>query len=388
MVVEKGYKQTEVGVIPISWEFKELNDLIDSDRSIRYGIVQPGKFDLYGRYLVRGQDYSFGWASPDTLFKVSSTIEEKYKNARLRKGDLILTIVGAGTGHVATVPDWLDGSNITQTTARIPIDRNKANSDYIKYYLHSTTGKKIISNFIKGAAQPGLNIGDVRIFAVILPPLPEQTAIATALSDMDALIAQTEKLIEKNKAIKQGVMQELLKPKEGWVTKKLGEVCEIKKGTQMNRSILKSADDYPVINGGVLPSGYTSLWNQIENTVVISEGGNSCGYVNLIKTKFWQGGHCYSLKSDLNNDYLFQLLKSIEVKIMALRVGSGLPNIQRNRLSSLVINIPSIEEQNTIASILSNQDMMINILENKLQKLRLQKQGMMQALLTGKIRLI
>jgi type I restriction enzyme S subunit len=261
MVVENGYKQTEVGLIPQDWQVHQLGDLIESERSIRYGIVQPGKFDINGRYLVRGQDYSFGWAHPDTLFKVSPFIEEKYKNARLKAEDLVLTIVGASTGHVSTVPDWLDGANITQTTARIPIDKSKANSDYIKYFLQSKIGQKVIANYIKGAAQPGLNIGDVRIFTVILPTSKEQTAIATALSDMDALIAQTEKLIEKKKAIKQGVMQELLRPKKGWVTKKLGDVFEIEKGAQLNRSTLDSDSEFPVYNGGIAPSGFTSSYN-------------------------------------------------------------------------------------------------------------------------------
>jgi type I restriction enzyme S subunit len=74
--------------------------------------------------------------------------------------------------------------------------------------------------------------------------------------------------------------------------KKLGDICEIRKGEQLNRSTLNDNEYYPVYNGGISASGYTSDWNQIENTIIISEGGNSCGFVNFIKTKFWQGGHC------------------------------------------------------------------------------------------------
>ncbi len=389
MVVENGYKQTEVGLIPQDWQVHQLGDLIESERSIRYGIVQPGKFDINGRYLVRGQDYSFGWAHPDTLFKVSPFIEEKYKNARLKAEDLVLTIVGASTGHVSTVPDWLDGANITQTTARIPIDKSKANSDYIKYFLQSKIGQKVIANYIKGAAQPGLNIGDVRIFTVILPTSKEQTAIATALSDMDALIAQTEKLIEKKKAIKQGVMQELLRPKKGWVTKKLGDVFEIEKGAQLNRSTLDSDSEFPVYNGGIAPSGFTSSYNTQENTIIISEGGNSCGYVNYIKSKFWRGGHCYEIRPNnlLNKEFAFFLLKYNEPNIMALRVGSGLPNIQRSNLAKYYIKYPDLKEQELISEFLMDLQNSFELLNDKLQKIKLQKQGMMQALLTGKIRL-
>jgi type I restriction enzyme, S subunit len=112
MVEGISFKQTDLGLIPQDWEIFQLGHLIEPERSIRYGIVQPGNFDINGRYLVRGQDYSFGWANPDTLFKVSQIVEEKYKNARLKAGDLVLTIVGASTGHVSTVPAWLDGATL------------------------------------------------------------------------------------------------------------------------------------------------------------------------------------------------------------------------------------------------------------------------------------
>jgi len=203
------------------------------------------------------------------------------------------------------------------------------------------------------------------------------------------LISSIEKLIDKKRNIKQGAMQQLLKPKDGWVVKKLGEVAEIKKGEQLNRSTLNENDIYPVINGGILPSGYTDKWNQKAETIIISEGGNSCGYVNFIRTNFWQGGHCYSLDTKIKKDFLFQLLKSLESFVMGLRVGSGLPNIQRNRLIDFIINIPpSLEEQTRIAIILSDMDAEIEGLERKLNKYRMIKQGMMQELLTGKTRLI
>jgi type I restriction enzyme, S subunit len=118
----------------------ELKNLIDINRKIRYGIVQPGKYDPNGRYMVRGQDYSFGWVDEKQLFKVSDIVEEKYKNARLKANDLIMTIVGT-VGHVEIVPKWLNGANITQTTARIAIDPSKANYIYCKYYFESENGK-------------------------------------------------------------------------------------------------------------------------------------------------------------------------------------------------------------------------------------------------------
>jgi len=154
--IKDGYKKTEIGIIPEDWNLNILNDLIVEERPIRYGIVQPGKYDADGRFMVRGQDYSFGWVDSNNLFRVSPQVEERYKNARLSTGDIIITIVGAGTGNIEVVPKWLDGANITQTTARIAIELNRAYSVYCKYYLQSSQGKKQVMLYIKGLHNQGL----------------------------------------------------------------------------------------------------------------------------------------------------------------------------------------------------------------------------------------
>ncbi len=205
------FKQTDVGRIPEDWGLVELVTLVDPSRSIRYGIVQPGDYDPQGRYMVRGQDYSEvkGWASPIQVFRVSPRIEERYRNARVKTGDLIMTIVGY-CGHVEIIPEWLDGANLTQTTARIAIQPDKAVSAFCRYMLLSQTGMNQVAAYMKGAAQPGLNCGDVEQFLVPLPPLPEQAAIAEVLTDMDAELAALEQRREKTRALKQAMMQELL----------------------------------------------------------------------------------------------------------------------------------------------------------------------------------
>jgi type I restriction enzyme S subunit len=205
------FKQTEVGIIPDDWRLARLATLVDPARSIRYGIVQPGDYDQQGRYMIRGQDYSEvkGWAAPSEVFRVSQRIEERYRNARVKTGDLIMTIVGY-CGHVEVIPEWLDGANLTQTPARIAIQPDKAVSAFCMYVLRSPTGRNQVAAYMKGAAQPGLNCGDVEKFVVVLPPLPEQTAIAEVLSDMDAELAGLEQRRAKTRALKQGMMQELL----------------------------------------------------------------------------------------------------------------------------------------------------------------------------------
>jgi type I restriction enzyme, S subunit len=201
----------ELGMRPDDWAVIRLKDLVDPSRGIRYGIVQPGKYDPNGRFMIRGQDYSEakGWADPSDVFRVSDAVEQRYRNARVRHGDLIMTIVGY-CGHVEVVPAWLDGANLTQTTARIAISPDKASPSFCKYVLQSVVGRVQVASFLKGAAQPGLNCGDVECFRLPLPALPEQIAIASVLSDMDAELAGLEARRNKTRSLKQAMVQELL----------------------------------------------------------------------------------------------------------------------------------------------------------------------------------
>ena len=205
-------KETKLGLIPEDWGEVRLNDLIDKSRKVRYGIVQPGDYDPNGRFMVRGQDYSLskGWNNPENLFRVSHVVEVKYKKARLKGGDLILTIVGAGTGHAQEIPDWLEGANITQTTARIAINQFEADNKFYLQYLNSDLGKKQTYRFIKGGAQPGLNIRDVEVFNLAKPQLMEQRKIASVLSSADQELNKLLTQLDQLKEQKKGLMQKLL----------------------------------------------------------------------------------------------------------------------------------------------------------------------------------
>ena len=165
-----------------------------------------------------------------------------------------------------------------------------------------------------------------------------------------------------------------------WESINLGNVCNIKKGEQLNKLALEDAGDYPCINGGISPSGYTDKWNTEENTITISEGGNSCGYINFIKTDFWSGGHCYSLigiKNFLDRDFLYYALKGRENLIMDLRVGSGLPNIQQKAIKAFEFIYPKDKaEQHKIAEILSKVDKAILETEIIIAKHNLIKTGL------------
>lgn len=236
---------------------------------------------------------------------------------------------------------------------------------------------------------------------IAVPPFDEQKKIAQILSTWDKAISVTEKLLTNSQQQKKALMQQLLTGKKRLLDENgvrfsgewkqdvnLGSIINISKGVQINKNTLSEDGQFPVINGGIAPSGFTSEFNTDENTITISEGGNSCGYVAFQKKSFWCGGHCYAVrKTALDLSFTFHLLKYNELKIMGLRVGSGLPNIQKKAIETFTVNFPvtSVEQQK-IAAVLSAADDEIATLEKKLACLRDEKKALMQQLLTGKRR--
>jgi len=183
-----------LGEIPAHWNVSLLDKVVDPLRRITYGIVQPGVPDPDGILMVRGQNYSRGWSSPEDIFRVSPEIEAPYRRARLKAGDIVVTIVGAGTGNVALVPAWLEGANLTQTTGRVATDNRKMSNRFVAYFLQSKVGSASVELAVKGAAQPGLNLGHLAKFPVVISPLDEQHRIADFI---DSEIAKFESLEER-----------------------------------------------------------------------------------------------------------------------------------------------------------------------------------------------
>jgi type I restriction enzyme S subunit len=270
------------------------------------------------------------------------------------------------------------------------ISKENTDNEYL-YYLLQTKKRNMLEVAI-GSTFLEISKTELSNIEVCVPKeKTEQHCIAQVLSDTESYISALEKLIEKKRLIKQGAMQELLTGKRRlpgfsgeW--KKKNNIFNFKKGEQ--RSALDSGK-YPLYNGGQEKSGYSEEAN-CRNSITISEGGNSCGFVNYINSDFWAGGHCYIIDDgDFNKQYLYNLLKFYEPAIMSLRVGSGLPNIQAKSLKALEFLYPLDEkEQSAIAEILSDMDAEIDALTEKLNKVKLIKQGMMQKLLTGEIRLV
>jgi type I restriction enzyme, S subunit len=391
MEVRPGYKNTDLGVIPIDWDVMHLGDVGEALIGLTY---KPTNVHSDGVLVLRSSNIQEGILVFDDNVFVRMDIPEK---CMVKKGDILICVRNGSRdliGKCAYIDDRALGMafgafmTVYRSTYH-PFIFHQFQSQLIKRQIHAHLGATI--NQITNKS--------LNSFRIPLPPkVAEQTAIADALTDADLLIEFLEELLTKKRQIKQGAMQELLsgeKRLHGYSgaieKKKLGVFSQIEKGEQLNKDTLSPTGDYPVWNGGIEPSGFTNKWNTHENMITVSEGGNSCGFVNFITKKFWRGGHCYALKNtDMRNSqkYVYQFLKYHENDIMALRVGSGLPNIQRARLLNFEVSLPSIDEQTAIAEILSDMDTEIATLEDKLTKARQVKQGMLQELLTGRIRLI
>ena len=233
---------------------------------------------------------------------------------------------------------------------------DKCVQHFLYYVIASDRFINYVMSGVKGVKMPRGDKSQMDKYAFSIPTNTEQRKIAKFLSMLDERIRLQNKIIEDLKKLKSAIYQEmfgsLVAP-----TLKLGQVVEIVKGKQVNGTELLEQGDYYVMNGGTLPSGWLNKFNTEANTISISEGGNSCGYVQYNTSPYWSGGHCYSLKilhpQETSDLYLYHFLKWQEENIMALRIGSGLPNIQKKDLLRFPIILPTITQQNKIVSILS-----------------------------------
>ena len=322
------------------------------------------------------------------IMTTEKTLSDKgYSQARrIPKGSILFTCIGSTIGKIGIASQDLATNQ--------QINSIVTNGEYLFYALSFQSNRiKILAN---EQAVPIINKSDFERIKVAFPPLAEQRKIAEVLGVWDEAIEKQARLIEKLALRKRALMQRLLSAKlrlpgfsEPWKELKINKITTIKKGEQVNKNVLFSNAKYPVINGGITPSGYLDTYNTKANTITISEGGNSCGYVNFMTTPFWSGGHCYTIdaKDGINNLFIYQLLKNNEKYIMSLRVGSGLPNIQIKDLGNLKFMIPTYQEQTAIAEVLTAADREIDLAKEKLERLRRQKRGLMQQLLTGKKRI-
>jgi len=388
MEIEKGFKQTEVGVIPSDWDFDEIQNLAD---------ITTGAKNTQDR--VPDGDYPF--------FVRSQTVERI--NSYSFDGEAVLTAGdGVGTGKVF---HYKNGKfDFHQRVYKISNFSERLDG----YFFYLYFSKNFYNRIMQMTAKSSVDSVRREMIAKMLIPVPtndEQTAIATALNDADALITQLEKLIAKKHNIKQGAMQELLKPKEGWEVKKLGDCLRHNPDYGINAAAALYDEFLPVYlritditeDGKYSKKNVVSVDNISSSDYYLEKGdlvfartGASVGKTYLYDTKDGRlvfAGFLIRIKTNpemLIPEY-FQFYTQTSLYwdwIRANSMRTGQPGINGNEYKELTITLPSKEEQTRIAQILSDMDAEIEALEKKLEKYKMIKQGMMQNLLTGKIRLI
>ena len=225
---------------------------------------------------------------------------------------------------------------------------------FFAYQLNGAR-KKDIARVAQGVSVVHLYGENLKHIRVYHPAIEEQKKITRLLSLMDERIATQNKIIEDLKLLKSAIAETVFNNMKGHLTN-LSAICNIVKGKQVNGEELSEKGKYYVMNGGMTPSGYYDQCNTPANTISVSEGGNSCGYVQYNKSSFWSGGHCYTLQditSGVDTQYLFHYLKRYESNIMNLRIGTGLPNIQKKDLENFRITLPPSNVQKEISTCLT-----------------------------------
>ena len=257
-------------------------------------------------------------------------------------------------------------------------DLTNINKEFLYYILKNLENKFI--SLSQTGSQANLNTNLINKTKINMPSIKEQKKIANFLTCIDQKIELMEKkhtLYQYMKKIREIILND---NSDNSNKVQLKEICIINKGKQLNKTNMINDGKYYVLNGGKTPSGFTNSWNVPENTISISEGGNSCGFVNYNVQKFYCGGHCYyltNISDEIDPLLLYHCLKMNENKIMNLRVGSGLPNIQKKDLEKYKLYIPT-KNHEKITYLLNNINLKIDLNKEKLNHLKQFKKGLLQ----------
>lgn len=390
--MKPGYKQTEAGVIPWDWDAKPLQAVCAE--KITYGIVQCGPHIEDGVPYIRVSDMNSPELDVSGMLRTSPAIASSFSRSRVNEGDVVYALRGK-LGEVRRVGSTVAGANLTQGTARIAPNK-QVNGSYLLWSLRSQSALRQVELEAKGSTFREITLANLRTIEIAVPPILEQQAIAEALSDADVLIESLDQLIVKKRQIKQGAMQELLTGKRRlpgfggeWVIKRLGDVAEISKGQLITESTAIPGD-VPVIAGGKKPAYFHNRANRTGKTITISGSGASAGYVAFYESPIF-ASDCSTIGEGGNYsvEFIYFVLLLNQEVIYKAQTGGAQPHIHPDDLRPLMIHVPiDCSEQGAIATILSDMDTELAALESRLAKARQIKQGMMQELLTGRIRLL
>jgi type I restriction enzyme S subunit len=395
--VKPGYKQTEVGVIPEDWDVRPLKGLAAISHGFgfqsqyfvdrgKYRLMTPGHFHDTGGFRDVGEKQKY-YAGP---------LPEGYL---LSDGDLVVAMTEQADGllgSAALVP--IAGTYLhNQRLGKVKPLSPKVSIGFLYRIFNWPLYRARVRETAAGTKVKHTSPGRLLEIVVPMPTTKlEQEAIAEALSDADAYIESTERLLTKKHRLREGAMQELLTGKKRlpgfsgeWQMKRLGDVVDIQKGELITE---KNAvpGSIPVIAGGKKPAYFHNRANRFGSTITISGSGASAGYVSFHQTPIF-ASDCSSIGQGENFavEFIYLALLLNQNRIYKAQTGGAQPHIHPSDLRPLSIAIPSNKtEQIAIVAILSDLGAEIAVLEKKVAKARALKHGMMQELLTGTIRLV
>lgn len=421
-LIPPGYKQTEVGVIPEDWEVSQLGVCIETRPS--YGINAAAvpysdQLPVYIRITDISDDGRF---SPAPRVSVRSESSGDYL---LADGDIVLARTGASVGKSYRYnPD--DGPLVyAGFLIRVKPDPKKLLSAFAAAYANTGSYWRWVRLMSMRSGQPGINGNEYAQLPLPIPPLPEQRAIAAALSDVDALLSGLDRLIAKKRDLKQAAMQQLLTGQTRlpgfhgeWEVKRLGEVGKCLRGvsykgdsdlsthdTPHTKRLLRSnnvanavvvTDEVQFVNTARVSSH--QILQQDDILICMANGSKALvGKAGIFAVSdgyeytFGAFMGCFRTNSAAANPaftfYLFLTARYREY-INNLLAGSSINNLRPSSIESLEFPTPPLAEQTAIAAVLSDMDAELAALESRHAKTRDLKQAMMQELLTGRTRLV
>lgn len=389
--LKPGYKVTEVGVIPDEWDIKRLEELGLWKGGATPSMANPS-------YWTNGTIYwaSSGDIKTKILSKTASMITEiavKQSNTTLLQKGAVLIVTRSGIlrKYLPVAKNTVPMAINQDIKALIP--NNQICADYLLHIL-SKHGPDILSTCMKsGTTVESVEYTWLKKYQIPIPNNPEeQTAITTALSDIDALITSLDQLIAKKRDIKQATMQQLLTGRMRlsgfsgeWKAKTLGDILQVRHGKSQHNVVVDNGR-YPILaTGGEI--GRTDEYLYDKPSVLIGRKG-TIDSPQYMDTPFWTIDTLfYTAISDCAYPkFVFYLFSIIDW--LRYNEASGVPSLNSLTIKSIEIQCPPLSEQTAIAAVLSDMDAEIAALEHKRDKTRALKQGMMQELLTGRIRLV
>jgi len=383
--VRQGYKLTEAGVIPEDWDVATISETM---KLINGCAFKPSEWSDFGLPIIRIQNLNDAGASFNYF---PGSINERN---RVVEGDLLFAWSGTlGSSFGARIWPGPEGV-LNQHIFKVIPDQKKLSTEYA--YIVFSRIEEEIAKKAHGFKSSFVHVkkSDLDSTFLPMPSIAEQRAIAIALSDMDALISGLDQLISKKRDIKQAAMQQLLTGQQRlpgfggeWQVKRLGEICGMKSGEGITSSDIDEHSKYPCYGGNGL-RGQAKTYTHEGAYVLIGRQGALCGNVVVTRGSFFASEHAIVTTPFNSIDVSWLALVLRDMNLNQYSESSAQPGLSVVKLLTLPCSTPPLEEQIAIATILSDMDSELTVLETRRDKARQIKQGMMQELLTGRIRLL